>query len=180
MRPTISMSYGKGRSHGDSAKSLILYGNIGSDRKIPAVVLGRVDIYRVARTDPTSCIIAEKLVSVLSYRVAMRRNSLILQKKFSTRWRHLYISKSHGMVVTRLALGGITAAAPRLSNSVRTPSLSKALSASRAAKSRSVRSGATPALSCPAAERTARDCPAHRPARRSWSSTRPGNARWLD
>src|SRR3954470_15981487 len=39
MRPTISMSYGKGRSHGDSAKSLILYGNIGSDRKIPAVVL---------------------------------------------------------------------------------------------------------------------------------------------
>ena len=28
--------------------------------------LGRVDIHRVARTDPTSCIIAEKLVSVLS------------------------------------------------------------------------------------------------------------------
>src|SRR3954465_12868998 len=39
----------------------------------------------------------------------MRRNSLSLQKKFSTRWRHLYISKSHGMVVTRLVLGGITA-----------------------------------------------------------------------
>src|SRR5215213_7267397 len=78
----------------------------------------------------------------------MRRNSLILQKKFSTRWRHLYISKSQGIVVTRLALGGITATAPRLSNSVRNPSLSKALSASRAAKSRSVRSGATPTLSC--------------------------------
>src|SRR3954462_5850977 len=46
---------------------------------------------------------------------------------------------------------------PRLSNSVRSPSLSKALSASRAAKSRSVRSGATPALSCPAAGRTARE-----------------------
>src|SRR3954463_5752354 len=29
-------------------------------------LLGRVDIHRVARTDPTSCIIAEKLVSVLS------------------------------------------------------------------------------------------------------------------
>ena len=29
-------------------------------------VLGRVDIHRVARTDPTRCIIAEKLVSVLS------------------------------------------------------------------------------------------------------------------
>src|SRR3954466_12829193 len=36
------------------------------------VVLGPVDIHRVARTDPTRCIIAEKLVSVLSERVAMR------------------------------------------------------------------------------------------------------------
>src|SRR5918994_1792756 len=87
----------------------------------------------------------------------MRRNSLILQKKFSTRWRHLYISKSQGIEVTRLALGGITAAAPRSSRSARIPSLSKALSASRAAKSRSVRSGATPALSCPATEQTARE-----------------------
>src|SRR3954447_21625199 len=78
----------------------------------------------------------------------MRRNSLILQKKFSTRWRHLYISKSQGIVVTRLALGGITATAPRLSNSVRNPSLSKALSASRGAKSRSARSRATPTASC--------------------------------
>src|SRR4051794_25985310 len=85
----------------------------------------------------------------------MRRNSLSLQKKFSTRWRHLYISKSQGMVVTRLALGGITAAAPRSSRSARIASLSKALSARRALKS--VRSGATPALSCPAAGRTARE-----------------------
>src|SRR3954447_8079238 len=59
-----------------------------------------------------------------------------------------YISKSQGIVVTRSALGGITATAPRLSNSVRNPSLSKVLPASRAAKSRSVRSGATPTLSC--------------------------------
>src|SRR5688572_24782776 len=87
----------------------------------------------------------------------MRRNSLILQKKFSTRWRHLYISKSQGIVVTRLALGGITAAAPRSSRSARITSLSKALSARSAAKSRSVRSGATPALSCPATEQTARE-----------------------
>src|SRR3954471_16843428 len=87
----------------------------------------------------------------------MRRNSLILQKKFSTRWRHLYISKSQGIGVTRLALGGITAAAPRSSRSVRITSLSKALSARRALKSRSVRSGATPALSCPATEQTARE-----------------------
>jgi hypothetical protein len=120
-------------------------------------MLGRVDIHRVARTDPTRCIIAEKLVSVLSYRVAMRRNSLILQKKFSTRWRHLYISKSQGIVVTRLALGGITAAAPRSAKLTRIASLSKALSARSALKSRSVRSGATPALSCPVAGRTARE-----------------------
>src|SRR3954452_3423705 len=119
--------------------------------------LGRVDIHRVARTAPASWIIAAKLVSVLSYRVAMRRNSLSLQKKFSTRWRHLYISKSQGIGVTRLALGGITAAAPRSSRSARIASLSKALSARRALKSRSVRSGATPALSCPAAGRTARE-----------------------
>src|SRR3954471_19516329 len=87
----------------------------------------------------------------------MRRNSLILQKKFSTRWRHLYISKSQEIEVTRLALGGITAAAPRSSRSARIASLSKALSARSALKSRSVRSGATPALSCPAAEQTARE-----------------------
>src|SRR3954454_7800944 len=87
----------------------------------------------------------------------MRRNSLILQKKFSTRWRHLYISKSQGIVVTRLALGGITAAAPRSSRSARIASLSKALSARSALKSRSVRSGATPTLSCPAAGRIARE-----------------------
>jgi hypothetical protein len=36
------------------------------DVLIGAGVLGRVDIHRVARTDPTRCIIAEKLVSVLS------------------------------------------------------------------------------------------------------------------
>jgi hypothetical protein len=34
------MSYRKGRSHGDSANSLISCGNIGFDRKVPAVVLG--------------------------------------------------------------------------------------------------------------------------------------------
>jgi hypothetical protein len=33
------MSYRKGRSHGDSANSLISCGNIGFDRKVPAVVL---------------------------------------------------------------------------------------------------------------------------------------------
>ena len=35
-------------------------------QSIPDAHLGRVDIHRVARTDPTSWIIAAKLVSVLS------------------------------------------------------------------------------------------------------------------
>ena len=39
-------------------------------------------------------IMASKLWSVLSARMAMRLNSLSLQKKFSIRWRHLYISVS--------------------------------------------------------------------------------------
>src|SRR3954465_10087181 len=104
----------------------------------------------------------------------MRRNSLSLQKKFSTRWRHLYISKSQGIVVTRLALGGITATAPRLSNSVRSPSPSKALSASRAAKSRSVRRGATPTLSCPAAGRTVRERIDQRDDRQATARTSDG------
>src|SRR3954464_9643186 len=104
----------------------------------------------------------------------MRRNSLILQKKFSTRWRHLYISKSQGIGVTRLALGGITAAAPRSSRSARIASLSKALSARRALKSRSVRSGATPALSCPAAGRTARERIDQRDDRQATAGTPDG------
>ena len=37
---------------------------------------------------------ARKLVSVLSSRVTMARNSLILAKLFSIKWRHLYISWS--------------------------------------------------------------------------------------
>src|SRR3954466_13478188 len=36
----ISMACAERQHHGDSAKSLIWRGNIGSDRKIPAVVLG--------------------------------------------------------------------------------------------------------------------------------------------
>ena len=51
--------------------------------------LGSVDIHLMARMVATRWIAARKLVSVLSYRVAIRRNSLIFWKKFSTRWRHL-------------------------------------------------------------------------------------------
>lgn len=47
--------------------------------------LGSVDIHLSARKVATRCMAARKLVSVLSQRVAMRRNSLIFWKKFSTR-----------------------------------------------------------------------------------------------
>ena len=109
--------------------------------------LGSVDIHLSARRQPARCIIAAKLVSVFSYLVAMRRNCLRSQKKFSTRWRHLYIPKSHGIERARSALGGITAMAPRLSSSARIQSMSKALSASRASKSIPSINGATPMLS---------------------------------
>ena len=109
--------------------------------------LGPVDIHFSARRQPARCIIAAKLVSVFSYLVAMRRNCLRSQKKFSTRWRHLYIAKSHGIERTRSALGGMTAMAPRLSSSARIQSMSKALSASRASKSIPSINGATPMLS---------------------------------
>src|SRR4051812_40731660 len=115
----------------------------------------------------------------------MRRNCLILQKKFSTRWRHLYISKSQGMSAARLALGGITARAPRSFTSARIALVSKALSASRAAKARCFRSGATPTLSCrcPGSRTKRRRLPsastrATRPGRRFRSSGRGANDRW--
>ena len=111
------------------------------------LVLGPADIHLSARRQPARCIIAAKLVSVFSYLVAMRRNCLRSQKKFSTRWRHLYIAKSHWIERTRSALGGMTAMAPRLSSSARIQSMSKALSASRASKSIPSINGATPMLS---------------------------------
>jgi hypothetical protein len=94
--------------------------------------LGRVDIHRMAIADPTRWIIALWLASVFWWRIAILRNSLILRKKFSVGRRHLYISKWQSMGSFRLALGGMTAMAPRRLSSVRSQSLSKALSASRA------------------------------------------------
>src|SRR3954471_11296101 len=106
----------------------------------------------------------------------MRRNSLILQKKFSTRWRHLYISKSQGIGVTRLALGGITAAAPRSSRSARIASLSESLVRQKSAEIevRQKRGDTGAVVSGSRTNRTR----AHRPARRSLS--RRGTARWPD
>ena len=51
--------------------------------------LGSVEIHRELMTAATRWIMARKLLSVLSARIAMRLNSLSLQKKFSMRWRHL-------------------------------------------------------------------------------------------
>ena len=56
---------------------------------------------------------AAKLVSVLSARMAMRLNSLSLQKKFSIKWRHLYISPSSGWERARRGCCEITILAPR-------------------------------------------------------------------
>lgn len=60
---------------------------------------------------------ALKLLSVLSARIAMRLNSLNLQKKFSIRCRHLYISRSRGSGFERLGCWEMTAVAPLSSSS---------------------------------------------------------------
>jgi hypothetical protein len=51
--------------------------------------LGLVENQRELMTAAQRLIMAAKLGSVLSARMAIRLNSLSLQKKFSTRWRHL-------------------------------------------------------------------------------------------
>jgi hypothetical protein len=52
----------------DKLPDVLLFTYSPPDSKLNSILreLGRVDIHRVARTDPTRCIIAEKLVSVLS------------------------------------------------------------------------------------------------------------------
>ncbi len=51
--------------------------------------LGSVEIHLELMTAVASWIMAVKLWSVLSARMAMRLNSLSLQKKFSIKWRDL-------------------------------------------------------------------------------------------
>src|SRR3954454_7891499 len=94
---------------------------------------------------------ASKLWSVLSARMAMRLNSLSLQKKFSIRWRHLYISVSICSGMARRGCCAITTLAPRWSRLAMMSLLSKAVSAIKAPNSRSSLSGATPMVSkrCP-------------------------------
>src|SRR3954452_72138 len=97
------------------------------------------------------------------------------------RWRQRYMSRSKLMMVLRLTLGGITAAAPRLSSSALSQSASNALSPSRAPKATPSISSRTPTLSwCAgrAAGRSAPRCRGRRQGRRSWSSDRRASGRW--
>src|SRR4051794_1979505 len=63
-------------------------------RRLSRRCLGPVGIHRDAMTAAARWIMAAKLGSVLSLRIAMRLNSFSLPKKFSIRWRHVYMSWS--------------------------------------------------------------------------------------
>jgi hypothetical protein len=75
--------------------------------------LGLVEVHRELMTPATSWIMAAKLRSVLQARMAMRLNSLSLPKKFSMRWRHLYISASISSGWARRECWDMTTLAPR-------------------------------------------------------------------
>jgi hypothetical protein len=109
--------------------------------------LGSVENHRELMTAAERWIIAPKLASVLSLRMAMRLNSLSLQKKFSTRCRHLYISVSMASGFVRRECWEMTIMAPRSFSSRMIQLESKALSAMRAAKETPSISGATPTVS---------------------------------
>ena len=71
----------KGNIH--NARTMELFRKVGIADRIRA--LGTVEIYREFITAAARWIFAAKLWSVLSARMAMRLNSLSLQKKFSIR-----------------------------------------------------------------------------------------------
>ena len=78
-----------------------------------------------------------------------------LQKKFSTKCRHLYISLSYSRGALRLLRGGITTLLPRSVKSLTSQSASNALSASSAPNSLSLIKGSIPQMSwhCPGSRR---------------------------
>src|SRR5436309_14039162 len=88
-------------------------------------VLGSVWIHLEFITAAVRLIIASKLRSVLSARMAIRLNSLSLQKKFSIRCRHLYISSSMARGFARRGCWEMTTFAPRSSRSAMMALLSK-------------------------------------------------------
>src|SRR5207247_1935530 len=116
-----------------------------------ADVLGSVWIHLEFITAAVRLIIASKLRSVLSARMAIRLNSLSLQKKFSIRCRHLYISSSMARGFARRGCWEMTTFAPRSSRSAMMALLSNALSAISASKASPSISGGTPTVSkrCP-------------------------------
>src|SRR5690554_5275936 len=109
--------------------------------------LGPVEVHRAFSTAAAKWIMALKLESVLSDLMAIRLNSLSLQKKFSIRWRHLYISASIFNGWIRRGCWEITILAPRSSRSSMMTLLSKALSAMNASKLTPSRSGSMPMVS---------------------------------
>src|SRR3954466_14855108 len=96
------------------------------------------------------------------------------------RWRQRYMSRSKLMMVLRLTLGGITAAAPRSSRSALSQSASNAC---RRAEPRRRRPRSAAARrhcrdASRAAGRSALRCRGRRQGRRSWSSGRRASGRW--
>ena len=85
--------------------------------------------------------LAEKDVFVFSARMVTFLNSFNLQKKFSTRCCHLYISLSYSRGALRLLRGGITTLLPRSVKSLTNQSASNTLSANSAPNSLSLIKG---------------------------------------
>ena len=81
--PLVSGSAARPRNDGEAG------GVARSPTRLNVDGLGPVEIHRELMTAAARWIMAEKLRSVLSLRMAMRLNSLSLQKKFSMRCRHL-------------------------------------------------------------------------------------------
>ena len=111
------------------------------------VALGSVEIHRLLSKAEQAWIMAEKLVSVLSERMAIRRKSFRLQKKFSTKCRQPYITSSISSGSLRCGRCEMQINAPRSFTSSMIQLASKALSASKASKESPRISGSTPIVS---------------------------------
>ncbi len=90
---------------------------------------------------------AEKLTPVLSERMAIRRKSFRLQKKFSTKCLQPYITSSISKGAVRCGRCEMQISAPRWFISLMIQFASKALSASKASNFNPLISGSTPIVS---------------------------------
>ena len=86
-----------------------------SRRMLPSNLraLGFVEVHRHRITQATRAIMAWKVRSSLSDRMAMGLNSLSEQKKFSIRWRQPYLTRSIARGRERRGCCSITTSAPR-------------------------------------------------------------------